>query len=594
MAVQTFGQALGELILQKRRSLGLTQIQLSEDAYNTSAKTRRISELESGLVANPHPKTIDPIIAALKISEAEIEACAKQAAKRQDGDLDRAYREARNLIDAVARQFEHSQPDASMAELDDFLRAKAAEWAALRDRIAGIETSEAALSTLKEDAAAALAEGRFDEVDALLEQAEERYQNERTLAEIRKYASIRIARGDNSLLRGDPENALLHYRSAVEFFRPFDEKEMISVINEIAHRNYEGAKRSIKPTFFVSAALLEILIGIEKVKSSPRLFGEGCFRLGLVLRNDYLTSRSDLARDLLDRAIAFSRQAVDYSGKMGEPFQAASSSISLANCLMDRAKLAVGTEGSDISEVISLLESTRILLREDVRAQELRAHACNSLGAAYLLSRRVDANVNSAVALECALSAFKESLKVSEEYTDAENWGAAKANIGRVLADLANDAKFDDYKVQFMRIRAISELQSAAETVPMVAFPHQAADIHETLGEVLLEHALHLGNALTEMYLFRALQSYEIVARVYDQDTHPMRWAHVRGTIASIFVHHAHLPNATAPEQDIAQAIGNLEQAAVVFEALKAQKELDACRASIAALHDDLRAEKSS
>lgn len=69
MKKQSFGAALGALIKQKRTILGLTQLQLSEDAYQSPSKVRRISELESGTVANPHPKTIDPLIVALKISD---------------------------------------------------------------------------------------------------------------------------------------------------------------------------------------------------------------------------------------------------------------------------------------------------------------------------------------------------------------------------------------------------------------------------------------------------------------------------------------------------------------------------------------------
>jgi len=115
MQSRSFGMALGNLIYQKRKASGLTQMQLAEDAFGTPAKTRRISELENGTVANPHPKTIDPIISTLKISEAEIEECAKETNFKPDRDLDRAYREARNLIEAIAKQFEHSTPTASFA-----------------------------------------------------------------------------------------------------------------------------------------------------------------------------------------------------------------------------------------------------------------------------------------------------------------------------------------------------------------------------------------------------------------------------------------------------------------------------------------------
>src|SRR5581483_4795340 len=110
--------------------------------------------------------------------------------------LERAYREARNLIDAIAKQFEHSNPTATLAELDDFLRAKAREWAALRARIEAIEAPENELANLKSEAARALSVGDFDLVDSLLLKAEEGYQRDRTLREVRKHSQIRITRGD--------------------------------------------------------------------------------------------------------------------------------------------------------------------------------------------------------------------------------------------------------------------------------------------------------------------------------------------------------------------------------------------------------------
>ena len=219
MTSPSFGQALGALVRQKRQVQGLTQMQLAEDAFGTSGKTRRISELESGSVANTHLKTIDPIIATLGITNEELEDCAKRASPRIEDDLDRAYREARNLIEAVARQFDHDKPSAGLVELDAFLRAKAKEWRDLRDRIEQIDADENALSQLKQRAARALADGQFDEVDRLLGKAEEEYQLDRTLSQVRKHAGIRISRGDGRMLKGDANAALDHYRTAVEFYR---------------------------------------------------------------------------------------------------------------------------------------------------------------------------------------------------------------------------------------------------------------------------------------------------------------------------------------------------------------------------------------
>lgn len=579
MADETFGQALGELILQKRRALGLTQVQLAEEAYNTSAKTRRISELESGLVANPHLKTIDPIIVALKITTAEVEACAKRAGTRRDGDLDRAYREARNLIDAVARQFENAQPNASLAELDDFLRAKAKEWAALRDRIGEIDAADTVLIELKAEAAVALAEGRFDDVDTALATAEQRYQQERTLGEIRKHAALRITRGDNSLLRGDPEAALTFYQSAAAFFRPFDEVEMAELLQNLAHRIYDSAMRSLTPTFFVGAALLETVIELEHIKTNPRLLAEVCYRLSLIYRNDYQTSPRKSA-PLLDKAISYSRSATAYNGTEGESFQVASMKINLANCLMDRAKLVSG-DASDISEVISLLEATRLALRDDPTAQELRATACNSLGAALLSSRDLDARVDPEAALDLALDAFSESIEVSEEHFDAETWGVTKANIGGVLAEMADRKDLEGYQEHFLRIRAISDYHAAVETLPVAAFPFRAAEIHTSLAKVLVKHALAVGQPLSELYLFRAIQSYETVARVYTRQTHPMRWAQVNERIGSIFAQHAVLPGVESIEMDVAKASEYLQEAAATFEELEAHAEATSCREKI-------------
>jgi transcriptional regulator with XRE-family HTH domain len=584
MARQTFGQALGELILQRRRALGLTQTQLAEDAYGTSTKTRRISELESGLVANPHLKTIDPIIVALKIPQAEIEECAKRAKKQPNDELDRAYREARNLIEAISRQFEHSKPNASLAELDDFLRGKAAEWASLRERIAGIDGQEAALTKLKNDANVALAEGQFDKVDELLAHAEECYQSDRTLAEIRKHAAIRVARGDNSLLSGQPEAALTHYKSAAEFFRPFDEKEMADILEDTAHRIYEVAKRSLRPAFHLSAELLESILELAHVKSDARLYAGVNYRLGLAIRNHYISSPQSAGIKSLDRAIAYSRKAASYSGGEGESFQTGSMKISLANLLLDRAKLEKKSDAADITEAISLLQKLRIELRDDEISQELRSYTCNSLGAALLSSRDLNAAIDKNEALSQALDAFRETVEISELYSDAENWGAAKANIGGALAEMANRHDLEVPQRNFLRIRAISEFGSAIETTSIVSYPLRAAALHEMLAQVLVDHAVALNDEFGEVYLARAIHSYEISGSVFTRELHPLKWARLQERIGSIFAHHSRMPNVTSVNDDTAKAIMHLEEAASVFKEIGTKTELKSAQKKIALL----------
>lgn len=584
MSEETFGQALGKLILQKRRALGLTQVQLSEDAYNTGKKVRRISELENGSVANPHPKTIDPIIVALKISEAEIEACAMQAGSRRDGDLDRAYREARNLIDAVARQFEHAQPDASLAELDDFLRAKAKEWAALRDRIGEIEASDADLIQLKADAALALADGRFDRVDELLAKAEDQYQQERTLAEVRKHADIRITRGYNSLLRGNPEEALGFYQSAADFFKPFDQIEMVNLVQALAGSVYHLSLHSLQPSFFVSAQLLTNIIEIHYVKTNAKLLADISYRLSLIYRNDYQTTRSSAKADLLDKAVAYSRISVAYKAAETETFDTACMKISLANCLMDRAKLLHNAK--DISEAISILEKMRSDLRKDMVCQELRDLICNSLGSALLKSRDIDPHVNSLMVRNLALSAFKESLDLSEENSNIERWAAVKGNIAGILAEMANEDGIEESQEYFLRIRAISDYNAAIEASHIDLYPFRFADLHHGLAEVLIEHSKLLNDESSDYCLFRAMQSYEVLKTIYTLDAYPLRWAEAQERIASIFAQHAIMTDVKSVEFDVQKAIEGFEEAAAAFRKANADARAADCAAKIEMLRN--------
>jgi len=583
MVDHTFGQALGQLILRKRKGLGLTQTQLSEDAYNSTAKTRRISELESGLVANPHPKTIDPIISVLKITDAEIQQCVTSSTKAEFTELDRAYREARNLIDAVALQFEISKPNATLAELDDFLRAKAAEWAALRDRIAAIELDAQVNEAILQRALSALAEGNFEEVDTLLADAESDYQDQRTMIEVRKQAKIRITRGDSRFLAGDPTGALAHYKTASEFFRAFDEREMAGVINELAHRVYENSRQSLRPAFFVTARLMEVLIELDCVTSEPRLLGEASYRLSLAYRNEGL-SELDGASAALGKAISYARAAASYTGHVDEVSLTASMSINLANCLMDRAKLGGTAEVDDAKEAIEVLVSTREKLGSFSSARNLLAHTCNSLGAAYRFLRNINPSAASSFILDNAVDAFYESISIAEEFSDAENWGAAKANVGAMLAELASEGDPNDYKTHFLRIRAISEYQAALETFPMAAFPFRAADIHAAMADLLVVHSGVMDQPFSDHYLLRALASLESATVVYSRELYPKRWADARARTGSILALRVSDQGNAVKTETLNAALKKLKEAAEVYSEIGEDELSEVCQRKISSL----------
>lgn len=567
MADRTFGQALGELIYQKRKAVGLTQVQLAEDAYGDAGRTRRISELENGTVANPHPKTIDPIIATLGISEDELAECARRSGARHDDDLDRAYREARNLIDAIARQFEHSKPSASLAELDDFLRSKAKEWSALRTRIAAIDTPQTELLHLRSEAANALSEGDFDQVDRLLSRAEDSYQKARTLQEIRKFAEIRITRGDSCLLRGNPTAAQTFYLSAAEFFRPFDELEMAACLTKIAAQVYEVARRSLDPAFLVAARLLETLIEIPSIKTNPSEIAAAHYRLGLIYRSECDRSPRREAAEILDKAILYSRQSSTFLDRTGPTFESISAAIGLANCLWHRGQRL--SAANDLREAIETLEKARANLGDCSDAAELLPHICNSLGIALMDLHRLIGSERDASLLDRAIEAFNAGVRASEDLSNAEGWGAAKSNIGALLAEKAQANGLDEGTRDFLRVRAIAELSAALETSPSVAFPIQFGQTQLKLGNVLREHAISVGEPLGEFYLSRALNAYEAAASVYSEDRDPERWAHIALQMGSIFAFHARLDGVKSAAKDFEQAAAYFRKVLPILREMK-------------------------
>jgi transcriptional regulator with XRE-family HTH domain len=586
MTQRTFGHALGELIFQKRMAAGLSQLQLSEDAFGSAAKTRRISELETGSVAQPHLKTINPIINALGITDAEIEACAKQAVEAIDPDLDRAFREARNLLDALAAQFEHARPEATLPELDDFLRAKAREWRSLRDRISEIEGLDEIISALKVEAAEALANGEFERVDEVLALAEQQHQESRTLKEVRSQALIRISRGDAALLGEKLDVALQHYNAAVQFFAPFDEHEMVAVAQHLAARVYEDSRRSLNPTFSVASGVLVPVWKTQTVEQDDRLRAAIAYRLGLIFRNHYLSRFG--SPDHLDDALKYSRHSVEYDGVGDDLFGTICMKIGLANCLVDKSKRDDDHEA--IHESIELLRAIQADIEGSREGKELLAHVCNSLGSALLTSRRWNDDKADDSILEAAFQAFIQTVAASEASSDAETWGAAKANIGGVLAEQSKAADLQPFQRAFLKIRAIAEFSSALETFPEVAFPYKYADTHQNLARVLVDYATTDAGPLTEFYLFRSLQSFEAAAVIYNREIHLLKWVELQNLIGAVILFHARMEGVQTQEHDYARALEAYKAAHDASLGHVSEAETAACRAIIEQIQSEMAA----
>jgi transcriptional regulator with XRE-family HTH domain len=553
MSKQTFGERLGKLILRKRKSMGLTQTQLAEDAYGTAGNTRTISELENGTVANPHPKTIDPIINVLKISNAELEDCATETHSVPDADLDRAYREARNLIDAIAKQFEHSNPAATLSELDEFLRIKAKEWASLRERIASLEADDESIKALTEAASEALAAGRLDEVETLLSRVEDSYQHDRTLKELRKLAELRIARADLALLRRDFKNATRLYLSAAELFSSIDESELVALLDFTGARVYQAGRQSTEPYFKIAVPLLERLISTSLVQKSRVKLAEVQYQLSLVLRNAVAREKTPDRPFLLMKAIGYCRTALGFEEIVNDVGRRSMILVSLCNCISDLY---------DIKKDTSLLEEGATALNQTladlIHRNEPRtsfSYLYNSLG--LLLMKKLDnKNGNDREELvELSIDAFRKSIWNSEKEALMYSWATAKLNIGTLFMERSLILKNDAEKANFNRILAISEFQASLDSFTILNLPVEFAQAHENLGRALVEQATcDLENGNIEFYLARAIASYEIAKNTFTEDKFPHKWASITVQMARVLGIHSQIEGVESAKYDLEQS----------------------------------------
>ena len=76
----SFGEIFGNLVKTRRGIEGMTQQALAVAAFGDESYKTRISELENGKVAKPHPKTVDAIAVALGISDETINGLLNQQA----------------------------------------------------------------------------------------------------------------------------------------------------------------------------------------------------------------------------------------------------------------------------------------------------------------------------------------------------------------------------------------------------------------------------------------------------------------------------------------------------------------------------------
>lgn len=204
-----FGVLFGRLVREKRGVEGLSQDGLADKAGLTKA---RISDIETGKIANPQVRTVDALCVALAISRDERAACHSDPASGLPA----------HLLEKLVRHFGAEMPEATEEELESFLMAKAEEFGEMRERLEKLAATEGRISELVNAANAALGEGDFETADDLLKEAEAVQMQSSTVVALKKQAELRIARGKAALINAEVAAAAGHFERSSQYFSGID------------------------------------------------------------------------------------------------------------------------------------------------------------------------------------------------------------------------------------------------------------------------------------------------------------------------------------------------------------------------------------
>jgi tetratricopeptide (TPR) repeat protein len=239
--------------------------------------------------------------------------------------------------------------------------------------------------------------------------------------------------------------------------------------------------------------------------------------------------------------------------------------IALGNALFDKARLTRKSEPTD--EAISMFAEVKRKLSQIRKFEDLLAHASNSFAAALMTrSSLLDGDMNQIQSDEI-IEAYREAVANAERCRSYEVWGVAQMNMGQALARRA-EITTDNESAAFYRLRSISALLAAIETYPATEFPLPLAQAHLRLGGVLFRQGLTLSDQACEVYLIRAVNSYEMALSVIDEQNQTSDWTSIHAELGRIFFSHSKMADAEIAKSDLDRATQHVKNALKGYEAL--------------------------
>ncbi|PHQ69841.1 MAG: hypothetical protein COB93_06980 [Sneathiella sp.] len=438
--MNSFGSRFGALIKQRRGFEDLTQQALAVLAFGEEGNKARISEMENGRISNPHQRLVDALSVALKLTEADIASCQKPRVPELPKNFPTKIGLTTELVEALSWGFGFAEPKASTAEYQQFLREKAGELAQLQARIHILGEANEKISTMMSAAQVSINLGCFDKADDILRTAEESQQEENVLVQVERLSEIRAARGETSLLRGDPEKAYAHFETAVGFvapFAPYQSTSLRTVFASLLLDHYvrfdgTGAKLALK---FFSESLLffdEKEFPLERAKT----FGN------IAICYDYLGERSKHGDDitLLSNGIEAYENSVRLFENLGDLDELAQSRLNYSAALRILGEHTFKGEWSEYFARSLNTAEKAVAYYEGKDMPTVHAKALNNLSTTLL---SIGIRAPGQIAMEYLEGAEELLNKVLKIHTFADFpvwWAMAKGNLGHLYYAMAQKA----------------------------------------------------------------------------------------------------------------------------------------------------------
>ncbi|WP_147250402.1 helix-turn-helix domain-containing protein [Thalassospira lucentensis] len=586
---KSFGQLIGGLILRKRKALGLTQLQLSEDAFGTPARVRRISELENGTVSNPHPRTIDPLLVALGVSEPEIAKCAEEANYHPDDNLTEAYSHIESTLRKVAEQFENENPRANFDEITQFLESKAREYANLKQQMNEILESSEGVSNSIQSASSQIEVGNIEGAMGFLKIAEDTQLQEKTIKQIRKQASISITRGNCAFLQDDLALCYQCYERAALYLSHFDKLEMITLFEELAGQIYEGSRRSAYPHVWISVDLLNrCFVEIENTEICDAVLAGLHLKTSMALRQHSIDLNAEERFRAVESSIDHAREAVKLFGQFEDDseYDLPSAQVVLANSFVDLSRLTL--DHSHIDTAIEILSDAYDRLEQARNSRPIFSYVANSLGAAMLRKSNMHQEHLSPELMKRTREVFSASEICARENFDIEALISASINLGQIFFSQSQASEENSQNAEFLRLLAISKFTQCQEFFSKTRLPYQLAELHFLLGEVLYVHALHSNEEMYEFFSMRCLDAYFQSLEFITVEDEPERYAYIKCQIGGVYGNHAVRIKGETEKYDLEKAIESFEEAEAIYSEKTDKSRLEICRSNLDRLKEEL------